>query len=193
MHLLGPQVPYALLRNDMATMRLFLPPPPGWVSAEEGGGAEIKDEGQTAGAHVSSASYAVGGGEGANREKAVDDEEVSWYIAEENDTPDKIATHLRTVSAEQIVELNKARFPGLTVSSRLDKNAYVKLRQLRNEEHAEVPGNCSHVAAPVGDAGDIAGSAAGHADEVLCEGLPEEVARGGGARMKSRTGLRGPG
>ena len=55
----------------MSTMRLFLPPPPGWVSAEEGGGAEIKDEGQTVGAHLSSSSYAVGSGEGANREKAV--------------------------------------------------------------------------------------------------------------------------
>ena len=67
-------------------------------------------------------------------EEVDDDEEVSWYIAEENDTPDKIATHFHTVSAEHIVELNKARFPGLTVSSRLRKNAHIKLR---NEEPGE--------------------------------------------------------
>jgi hypothetical protein len=109
----------------MSTMRLFLPPPPGWESAEEGGGAEIKDEGQTAGVHVSSASYAVGGGEGAHREEAVG-------------------------------------------------------------ESAEVLGSGSHVAAPVGDEEDLAVCSAGHggdatmADEVSCEGLPEEVARGGG-------------
>jgi hypothetical protein len=122
----------------MSTMRLFLPPPPGWESAEEGGGAEIKDEGQTAGVHVSSASYAVGGGEGAHREEAVG-------------------------------------------------------------ESAEVLGSGSHVAAPVGDEEDLAVCSAGHggdatmADEVSCEGLPEEVARGGGGADEVAHVLRGLG
>jgi hypothetical protein len=31
-HFLGPSLSYALLRNDQAVMRLFMPPPEGWVS-----------------------------------------------------------------------------------------------------------------------------------------------------------------
>jgi hypothetical protein len=54
-------------------------------------------------------------------------QEVSWYIAEENDTPGKIAKHFRTVSAEQIVELNRAKYPELDVSSSLRKNDNIKL------------------------------------------------------------------
>jgi hypothetical protein len=72
-------------------------------------------------------------------------EKVSWYIAEENDTPDKIAMHFRTVSAEQIVELNRARFPGLTVASRLRKNAHIKLRN-GNEGVKSAPTNSTPAA-----------------------------------------------
>jgi hypothetical protein len=79
-------------------------------------------------------------GKDTDGETEAEEEKVSWYIAEESDTPDKIAMHFRTVSAEQIVELNRARFPGLTVSSRLRKNAHIKLRN-GNEGAKSAPTN----------------------------------------------------
>jgi hypothetical protein len=86
--------------------------------------------------------HAVGGGGGGSREDTKDadgvreagKENVSWYIAKENDTPDKIAMQFGTVTAEQIVDLNRARFPGLTVSSRLYKNAHINIRLLNGNE-----------------------------------------------------------
>jgi hypothetical protein len=77
----------------------------------------------------------VGGGGGSGEdtedtdgEKEVGNENTSWYIAKKNDTPDKIAMQFGTVTAEQIVDLNRDRFPGLTVSSRLYQNAHIKIR-----------------------------------------------------------------
>jgi hypothetical protein len=72
-------------------------------------------------------------------------EQGRFYVAQENDTPRKIAKQLATcgawnvhskecafqgaekLSAEEIVELNRSRYPMLTVSSRLRKNTRIYL------------------------------------------------------------------